>query len=88
MYYQSNTAAALSSFCLPVRRFSSHSFFLNIGFYQVLQFGDNRLISLLRKKGIDNKGRVADLLFAPHRRGVFIFRLIFLHDKAPFVLLH
>ena len=62
--------------------------FLDIGFYQVLQFGGDRLISLLRKERIDDKGRVADLLFAPHRRGIFIFRLIFLHDKAPFMPFH
>lgn len=46
------------------------------------------MISLLRKERIDDKGRVADLLFAPHRRGIFIFRLIFLHDKAPFMPFH
>ena len=79
---------ALSFPCLPVKRFSSHSLFLNIGFYQVLQFGGYRLISRLREKGIDDKGRVADLLFAPHRRGIFIFRLNFLHNKAPFMPFH
>ena len=35
---------------------------------------DDILIKHLSKEGIDDKGCVADLFFAPLRRGVFLFR--------------
>ena len=52
----------------------SCSFFLNVRFHQTFQLYGNTLIALFPKEGIDDKGCVADLFFAPPRRGVFLFR--------------
>ena len=49
-------------------------FFLNVRFHQTFQLHGNTLVALFPKEGIDDKGRVADLFFAPLRRGVFLFR--------------